>query len=330
MTHSHLHIILRMYTNISTADYIAGEMERIGLLPLGDIEGTSYFNIVPNSIHEKYCPQGMRNIIGMIPGSDPTLNDEHVIFSAHHDGPNNQNPQTQTTRGNQDTTSIFDDALAVAFGLGLAEEMMLKNPPKRNVIFLFDDVEEGWNSVLTKPKEYTTYEDMTDYWCYDEDGKSYFNSVMWGKPGFEGYKEERSCNDSAQVGFGSWLREPTVDISKVKLIFNIDPLGIPLGVSPEDLVLAVLNGETSTGVDSQGSSVSLNDIIDEALPDPPVTYAKFPRAVVTYTNSADALTSPNRYKPLCEAGNNCRDDGGIPNVSYVAVASLLSNAYYFY
>jgi hypothetical protein len=95
-------------------------------------------------------------------------------------------------------------------------------------------------------------------------------------------------------------------------------------------VLAVLNGETSTGVDSQGSSISLNDIIDEALPDPPVTYAKFPRAVVTYTNSADALTSPNRYKPLCEAGNNCRDDGGIPNVSYVAVASLLSNAYYFY
>ena len=79
----------------STADYIAGEMERIGLLPLGDMEGTSYFNIVPNSIHEQICPQGMRNIIGMIPGSDPALNDEHVIFSAHYDGPNNQNPQTE-------------------------------------------------------------------------------------------------------------------------------------------------------------------------------------------------------------------------------------------
>ena len=83
---------------LSTADYIAGEMKRIGLLPLGDIEGTSYFNVVPNSVSEQFCPQGMRNIIGMIPGTDPTLNDEYVIFSAHHDGPNNENPQTQTTR----------------------------------------------------------------------------------------------------------------------------------------------------------------------------------------------------------------------------------------
>lgn len=300
-------------------------MERIGLLPLGDMEGTSYFNIVPNSIHEQFCPQGMRNIIGMIPGADPALNDEYVIFSAHYDGPNNENPQTETTRGNQDTTNTFDDALAVAFGLGLAEEMMLKNPPKRNVIFLFDDVEEGWNSVLTPPKQYTvdgnqySAEEMVDYWCYVEDGKSYFNSVMLSKPGFEGYIKEGSCNDAVQVGFGSWLREPTVDISKVKLIFNIDPLGIPPGVRPEDLVLAVLNGETSTGVNSQGSSVSLNDIVDEALPEPPVSYAKFPRAVVENTNSADALTSPKTYGPLCEAGNNCRDDGGIPNVSYVAV-----------
>ncbi len=160
---------------------------------------------------------------------------------------------------------------------------------------------------------------MVDYWCYAEDGKSYFNSVMLSKPGFEGYIKEGSCNNAAQVGFGSWLREPTVDISKVKLIFNIDPLGIPPGVSPEDLVLAVLNGETSTGVDSQGSSVSLNDIIDEALPEPPVSYAKFPRAVVVKTNSADALKSRTKYEPLCKAGNNCRPDGGIPNVSYVAV-----------
>ena len=219
----------------------------------------------------------------------------------------------------------------MAFGLGLAEEMMLKNPPKRNVIVLFDDVEEGWDNVLTPPKQYTsTYdgnqydaEDMTDYWCYGEEGKSYFNSIMSDLPGFEGYIPSIGCQPSVQVGFGSWLREPTVDISKVKLIFNIDPLGIPPGVSPEDLVLAVLNGETSTGVDSQGSSVSLNDIIDEALPELPVSYAKFPRAVVENTNSADALTSPRTYGPLCEAGNNCRDDGGIPNVSYVDVASLL-------
>ena len=63
----------------------------------------------------------------------------------------------KTTRGNQDTTNTFDDALAVAFGLGLAEEMMLKNPPKRNVIFLFDDVEEQWNSVFNPSKTIYVY-----------------------------------------------------------------------------------------------------------------------------------------------------------------------------
>ncbi len=306
-------------------------MERIGLLPLGDMEGTSYFNIVPNSIHEQFCPKGMRNIIGMIPGTDPALNEEYVIFSAHHDGPNNENPQTQTTRGNQDTTNTFDDALAVAFGLGLAEEMMLKNPPKRNVIVLFDDVEEGWDNVLTLPDvpklfpcngngDQCIAKAMSQYWCHGDDARAYYDAVMSDLPGFEGYIPSIGCQPSVQVGFGSWLREPTVDISKVKLIFNIDPLGIPPGVSPEDLVLAVLNGETSTGVDSQGSSVSLNDIIEKALPEPPLSYAKFPRAVVGNTNSADALNGPKTYEPLCQAGNNCRDDGGIPNVSYVAIA----------
>ena len=304
-------------------------MERIGLLPLGDMEGTSYFNIVPNSVSKLFCPQGMRNIIGMIPGTDPPHTDEYVIFSAHYNGPNNENPQTKTTRRNQDTTNTFDDALAVAFGLALAEEMMLKSSPKRSVIFLFDDVEEGWKNVLTPPHPYT-YEgyiyyalEMSTYWCYGDDPRTYYDAVMSGIPGFEGYllKGIGNFNTDVQVGFGSWLRDPTVDISKVKLIFNIDPLGIPLGVSPDNLVLAVLNGETSTSVSSEGSHVSLNDIIDQALPDSAVSYAKFPRAaIVQNTNNAEALTEPTTlYRYLCEAGNNCRDDGGIPNVSYVAV-----------
>ena len=146
-----------MYILLFTADYVAAEMERIGLVPLGDMERTSFFNIVPGSISEQFCPRGMMNVIGMIPGADLTLNEEYVIFSAHFDGPNNENPQTQVTRGNQDTTNTFDDALAVAFGLGLAEEMILQSPPKRNVIFLFDDVEEGWANVLSPDDIYRVY-----------------------------------------------------------------------------------------------------------------------------------------------------------------------------
>jgi hypothetical protein len=79
-------------------------------------------------------------------------------------------------------------------------------------------------------------------------------------------------------------------------------------------VLAVLNGETSTSVDSEGASISLNGIIDEALPPPPVTYQKAPRALVENTSSQEAFKSPTTYQPLCNAGNNCRSDGGVPYV----------------
>ena len=318
-----------MYILLFTADYVAAEMERIGLVPLGDMERTSFFNIVPGSISEQFCPRGMMNVIGMIPGADLTLNEEYVIFSAHFDGPNNENPQTQVTRGNQDTTNTFDDALAVAFGLGLAEEMILQSPPKRNVIFLFDDVEEGWANVLSPDDiEFITADitaDMTEYWCSSSIGKPYYESVMY-RQGFEGYQDDILSCLNWPVGFTSWLRDPTVDdINKVKLIFNIDPLGIPPGVSADDLVLAVLNGETSTSVDNDGSPISLNRIIDKALPGPPVSYLKSPLSIISgFYNSADALRSPTTYNPLCEAGNICRDDGGIPNVSQVSSAFFVT------
>jgi len=293
-------------------------MKRIGLVPLGDIERISFFNIVPGSINEEFCPRGMMNVIGMVPGTDPALSDEYVIFSAHIDGPNNQNPQTEEVRGNQDTNNVFDDALAVAFGLGLAEEMMSQSPLKRNVIFLFDDAEEGWGNIRT-PQQVgvrpPTTDSLVSYWCF-LNGKPYFDSVMWDMQGFEGFLgEEGACNTAVAVGFASWLREPTVDINDIKLIFNIDPLGITPGVSADALVLAVINGETSTSVDNEGTSISLNHIIDEALPPPPVSYQKVPQALISGNyNSAHALKGPKTYEPLCNAGNNCRADGGIPNV----------------
>ena len=129
------------------ADYVANQMREMGLTPLGNVEQTEYFQVVAGSVHETLCPPGIKNIIGMVPGT--VYPDEYVVYSAHLDGPNNANPQTETTRGNGETSNAYDDGLAVAVGLAMAKQLM-ENPPKRSVIIHIDDGEEGWDDLGEK------------------------------------------------------------------------------------------------------------------------------------------------------------------------------------
>lgn len=127
-------------------------MQEIGLVPMGNPERTSYKQVFAGSVDEDFCPPGMINLLGMVPGTD--FADQFIVYNAHLDGPNNDNPQTDETRGIDGVSNAYDDGLAAAVGLAMAKGLMA-NPPARSVLIFIDDGEEGWSDVRVIPKNMT-------------------------------------------------------------------------------------------------------------------------------------------------------------------------------
>ncbi len=80
------------------------------------------------------------NVLGLIPGSDPELKDEVVIYSAHHDhlgiGPAND-------AGDTIYNGAFDNASGVALVMGIAKAMTsLPEAPRRSVLIALVGAEE--------------------------------------------------------------------------------------------------------------------------------------------------------------------------------------------
>ena len=278
------------------ADYVVSQLESLGLIPLGDAERTSYTNFVPGSIDATYCPDGMRNIIGMVAGA--TRPGEYIIYSAHLDGPNNQNPQTQKTRGNQDTSNAYDDGTAVALGLAMAEQMV-KNPPARSVIFLFDDGKEGWRNVGIPPLG-------ESFVCSEFAESSFYQEMPVNQAMFGGEATVPSCRNFP-IGFSAWVQEPTVDLSQVRAAYFADALGIP----PNDNgMLAVIGGEMS----KYGNNGNMNTFLDTVWPEnAALALTKVTRTAASRdVGSIDSATSD--YALLCGSTGSCIAGGGVPAV----------------
>jgi hypothetical protein len=67
------------------AEYVAGELKKLGVQPAGENGG--YFQVVPN-IHSRDTTKRVglaENVIGIIPGTDPKLRGEYVSITAHND-----------------------------------------------------------------------------------------------------------------------------------------------------------------------------------------------------------------------------------------------------
>lgn len=80
------------------------------------------------------------NVLGLIPGSDPELRDEVVIYSAHHDhlgiGPANE-------EGDTIYNGAFDNASGVALVMGIAKALTaLPEAPRRSVLIALVGAEE--------------------------------------------------------------------------------------------------------------------------------------------------------------------------------------------
>jgi hypothetical protein len=71
--------------NVKATDYVAAQFQQLGLRPAGENGG--YFQAVPNiRVRDSMMPLGpARNVIAVIPGSDPALRGEYVSISGHND-----------------------------------------------------------------------------------------------------------------------------------------------------------------------------------------------------------------------------------------------------
>ena len=129
------------------ARFIAAELERYGVRPAGD---SGYFQRVPVAFVERNGRRGLAllqslaardtiapasranvmNVLGIIEGSDPTLQSEVVLIGAHYDH--------LGIRRNESPDSIYngadDDASGVVAVLSIARALATGSPPRRTVI----------------------------------------------------------------------------------------------------------------------------------------------------------------------------------------------------
>ena len=109
------------------AEYIAGEFDKLGLTP-GNGEG--WFQEFDHTARRGNVAGKVRNVIGVLPGSDPKLKGEYIIVSAHYDHLGKRDGE-----GDRLYNGANDDASGVSGVIETANALRAK-PPKRTVIFM--------------------------------------------------------------------------------------------------------------------------------------------------------------------------------------------------
>lgn len=297
------------------AGLVAAEMEKLGLEKYGDADRTTYENLVPDSVHPTLCPHGMKNIIGVLWGSE--FPDEYVVYTGHLNGPNNYNPETQIL-GNLDTSDAYDNAISVAIGLAIAKKHQ-NSPPKRSIVFLFDDGEEGWLSVGV-PEIGVPFADVCYYngKCEGEE-KTFYDAVKaqtcvdgpapldhCTQDLFDDLENENYNYRGYPIGGNAWIKNPTVDLNQVKAALHADSLGTPPGYSP---VMNVLGGNGATFGDEDTMNAFVQSIWPQDTPYVPLYNPKVPPP--NY-GTLDCFTT--YHDSLCKDNANCSTAGGIPSV----------------
>lgn len=110
---------------LEAAQWVADQMKAAGLQ--GAVGG-SFLQEFNWKIGDELWPG--QNVVGLLPGSDPKLKNEYVIVTAHHDS------QQGTSQGANDNASGCAAVIAIA-------QALAKDPPKRSVLFVTFDGEEG-------------------------------------------------------------------------------------------------------------------------------------------------------------------------------------------
>ena len=115
------------------AEYIAAQFRRAGLEPAGD-EG--YFQTTTLTARGSDKPEKVRNVIGVLRGSDPVLKDTYILLTAHYDhlgmrpNPDGTGPATIFNGANDDgsgTVSVIELASVLS---------EMKTRPRRSIVFM--------------------------------------------------------------------------------------------------------------------------------------------------------------------------------------------------
>ena len=111
------------------AQYIAAQFRRAGLEPVGDDGYFQTTTIQPKGAEQ---PVPVRNVIGLLRGSDPALKDTYVLVTAHYD-----HLGTKAGAGDTVFNGANDDGSGTVSVIELASALAsLKRRPRRSVVFM--------------------------------------------------------------------------------------------------------------------------------------------------------------------------------------------------
>ena len=120
--------------------YIADAFAQAGLQPAGDLN--TYFQSWTADVKDKQSVK-MKNVVGIIPGTESQFMDEPVVISAHYDHLGMGWPDVHKGDQNKIHFGADDNASGVAVMLEMAKRMTKTVKPKRTIIFVAFTGEEA-------------------------------------------------------------------------------------------------------------------------------------------------------------------------------------------
>ncbi len=134
----------------NAAGYIEGRFENLGLAPLTSGEQTvGRYSQRFTVMGENGQPQQVRNIIGVVPGTNPSLQGQALVVSAHYDHLGFGWPDARAGAKGRLHPGADDNASGIAVMLELAR-LMADAKPERSIIFAaFSGEEEGLQGSRT-------------------------------------------------------------------------------------------------------------------------------------------------------------------------------------
>ena len=122
-------------------DFIAEKFKVAGLLPGAD--DSTYFQTWNEVVNEKGEKAPVKNIIGIIPGTNPNLKDESVVICAHYDHLGLGWPGGNAGNIGKIHYGADDNASGVAVMLELADLLGKTLKPQRTIVFVAFTSEEN-------------------------------------------------------------------------------------------------------------------------------------------------------------------------------------------